>query len=281
MDPLFPIVSVPFPVPVPVHVRAVRLVSDNVIQGGVSTSSQFACIHSMFAHYFYRPQTKFAKVMFLHLSVILFTGGGLSALVHAGIHANPPEQTPPEQTPPRKQTHPPAQCMLRNTGNKRTVCILPECILVIVELFKFQLELQKAANEAGYDMKLVAMETLSLREQALQITCSKVLVGVQGILLDISLADPTGTSVPSTPALLVQFLSCSWGFRQKSCQIIGFRPKLKIWSPFLRLANPGSATDLADEFCVYKNIMIKYQSFNYVWRKFSSPDLHQIYFRSF
>ena len=27
--------------------------------------------------YFYRPQTKFAKVMFLHLSVILFTGGGV------------------------------------------------------------------------------------------------------------------------------------------------------------------------------------------------------------
>ena len=27
--------------------------------------------------YFYRPQTKFAKVMFLHLSVILFTGRGL------------------------------------------------------------------------------------------------------------------------------------------------------------------------------------------------------------
>ena len=29
------------------------------------------------AKYIYRPQTKFAKVMFLHVSVILFTGMGL------------------------------------------------------------------------------------------------------------------------------------------------------------------------------------------------------------
>ena len=34
------------------------------------------CISSGYQHY-YRPQTKFAKVMFLHLSVILFTGGGM------------------------------------------------------------------------------------------------------------------------------------------------------------------------------------------------------------
>ena len=29
-----------------------------------------------FPQYFYCPQTKFAKVMFIHLSVILFTAGG-------------------------------------------------------------------------------------------------------------------------------------------------------------------------------------------------------------
>ena len=34
---------------------------------------------------FLRPQTKFAKVMFLHLSVIRFTGR-VSASVYAGIH---------------------------------------------------------------------------------------------------------------------------------------------------------------------------------------------------
>ena len=42
-----------------------------------------------------------AKVIFLHLSVILFTGGGgrVSASVHAGM-AHPRADTPPGQTPP-------------------------------------------------------------------------------------------------------------------------------------------------------------------------------------
>ena len=170
--------------------RAVRLVSDNVMEGGVSTSSQFACIHSMFAHYFYRTQTKFVKVMFSHLFVILFTVGGGGCLPQCMLGYTPIllSRHPPEQTPPSLGSRhtPPAQCTLRNTGNKRTVCILLECILVIVELFKFQLELQKATKQAGYDMRLIAMETLSLREQAFQITCSKVLIGVQGMLLDTS-----------------------------------------------------------------------------------------------
>ena len=70
------------------------------------------CFSFMDTHY-YRPQTKFAKVMFLHLSVILFTVG-VSASVHAGIHT-PRQQTPPPReadtppqadTPPRKQTPP-------------------------------------------------------------------------------------------------------------------------------------------------------------------------------
>ena len=51
-----------------------------------------------------------AKVIFLHLFAILFTGG-VSASVHAGI-PHPQEQTPPgadplEQTPPQEQTPPP------------------------------------------------------------------------------------------------------------------------------------------------------------------------------
>ena len=63
----------------------------------------------------YRPQRSWAKVMFLQVCVILFTGG--SASVHAGI---PP---PPEQTPPRSR-HPPE------------VRILLECILVRLMLVK-------------------------------------------------------------------------------------------------------------------------------------------------
>ena len=65
--------------------------------------------------------------MFLHLSVILFTGG-VFAPVHAGIHpradmTSPPGQTPPPpgQTPPLPSacwdTHipAPAKCMLGYT----------------------------------------------------------------------------------------------------------------------------------------------------------------------
>ena len=54
---------------------------------------------------FYRPQTKFAKVMFLHVSVILSRGGG-SAPLHAGIHTHLPwdqRQIPP----PPGSRHPP------------------------------------------------------------------------------------------------------------------------------------------------------------------------------
>ena len=57
-----------------------------------------------FNHGNYRPQRSWAKVMFLQVCVILFTGG-VSASVHAGIpppwSRHPQEQTPPwEQTPP-------------------------------------------------------------------------------------------------------------------------------------------------------------------------------------
>ena len=51
-----------------------------------------------------------AKVIFLHLFVIMFTGGGGSASVHTGIHppgADPPgADYPPEQTPPGADTPP-------------------------------------------------------------------------------------------------------------------------------------------------------------------------------
>ena len=49
---------------------------------------------------YYRPQRSCGKVMFLHLSVILSTGG-------RGVSSSGPEGG---QTPPGR--HPPAQCML-------------------------------------------------------------------------------------------------------------------------------------------------------------------------
>ena len=51
------------------------------------------------------PQTKFAKVIFLHLSVILFTGG-VPASVHAGIPP-PAADTSPGADPPGPDTPPP------------------------------------------------------------------------------------------------------------------------------------------------------------------------------
>ena len=66
----------------------------------------------------YCPQTKLAKVMFLHLSVSHSVHRGASASVHAGIH--PRADTPPEQTIP--------------SGNKWAVRILLKCILLELKL---------------------------------------------------------------------------------------------------------------------------------------------------
>ena len=51
----------------------------------------------------YRPQTKFAKVKFLHLSVSHSVHVGVSASVHAGIH--PSGQTPPQVDTPHGSRH--------------------------------------------------------------------------------------------------------------------------------------------------------------------------------
>ena len=94
------------------------------------------------------------KVIFLHLSVILFTEGicpiacwdtqltprtrGWYPPWTRGRHpprpeaGTPQEQTSPEQTPPR------AQCMLGDTGNKRAVCILLECKCNLFFIFFLQ-----------------------------------------------------------------------------------------------------------------------------------------------
>ena len=79
------------------------------------------------------------KVMFLQLSVILFTEGGLPQcmLGYPLEQAPPGADTPPQQSP-HPSSHPPAQCMLGDTVNKWTVCILLDCNLVF---FTFTLKL--------------------------------------------------------------------------------------------------------------------------------------------
>ena len=126
---------------------------------------------------YYRQLTKFAKVMFLHVSVSHSVHRGVSASVHAGIppqeetpradtpRADTPqkqtphlEQTPPrsrhppggqtppwEQIPPQEQAPPPVQSMLGDTVNTRVVRILLECNLVW-EL-KWDQELSKRITE--------------------------------------------------------------------------------------------------------------------------------------
>ena len=71
------------------------------------------------------------KVIFLHLFVILFTGGWGLPQYMLGYH--PPDQAPHQTSPPGPGTlPPPVQSMLGDTVNARAVRILLECNLVHV-----------------------------------------------------------------------------------------------------------------------------------------------------
>ena len=65
---------------------------------------------------YYRPPTKFAKVMFLHLSVILFTGGGCLPQCMLGYTSQWEQTTPWEYTSPPRSRHP---HWSRHTGGSR------------------------------------------------------------------------------------------------------------------------------------------------------------------
>ena len=80
-----------------------------------------------FRTHYYRPQTKFAKVMFLYLSVSHSVHGGGDICLCACWDTN----TPPWANTPWSR-HAPTQCILGRYGNKRAVCILLECILVYI-----------------------------------------------------------------------------------------------------------------------------------------------------
>ena len=78
--------------------------------------------------YCYHPQMKFAKVMFLHLSVShsVHKGRGLPQCM-LGYHPTPGKADHSGKETPRARQIPPAQCMLVDTVNKRAICILLEC----------------------------------------------------------------------------------------------------------------------------------------------------------
>ena len=75
----------------------------------------------------YRQQTKFAKVMFLRLSVSHSVQGGCSVSQHAMGQHYISRHSPPGQV---DRYTPLEQCMLGDTGNKLAVRILLECSLV-------------------------------------------------------------------------------------------------------------------------------------------------------
>ena len=97
---------------------------------------------------YYRPQRSWGKAMFLHVSVILFTGGvwpiacwdappgtrGRHPPATRGRHpsgSRPPSiPQPPGADPPRTRHPPFTQCMLGEMGKERAVCIPLECNLV-------------------------------------------------------------------------------------------------------------------------------------------------------
>ena len=101
----------------------------NFLTPKMSFGRHLKMIHVHLINLLSLPQTKFAKVVFLHQFVILCTGGW-SVSVHAGIH--PTGQTPPGQTNPGQKSplvrHSRADSTPSgDTGNKRAVRILLEC----------------------------------------------------------------------------------------------------------------------------------------------------------
>ena len=88
----------------------------------------------------YRPQTKFLGQGNIFAPVCHSVHGGGLPQCMLGYH--PPPRQPPPTPPPREQTPPGpgnplgastplVQCMLGDTVNKRAVCILLECNLVL------------------------------------------------------------------------------------------------------------------------------------------------------
>ena len=124
-----------------------------------SLTESRACFHLVI---FTVRNSSYGKIMFLRLSVILFTGGGITSeskgwgclpLGTGGVcllstggctspRQAPPRQTPPGRYPSPRQIPPKADTPQANTPRRppqrplqRTVHILLECILVILLLF--------------------------------------------------------------------------------------------------------------------------------------------------
>ena len=101
-------------------------------------SGRYASYWNAFLFHFLPPSNEvWGKVIFLHLSVILFTGGGGDLGRYPPGRYTPWAGTASWQIHPLGQVHPHReQYMLGDTDNKREVRILLKCILVIHILAK-------------------------------------------------------------------------------------------------------------------------------------------------
>ena len=92
-------------------------------------------VYSLILFSFYRPQRGCDKVMFLHLSVILFTGRLADPLGQTRPLGRHQPSRQPQAHPlgrhPRGQTPSPMRSACLDTVKKRAVRILLECILVL------------------------------------------------------------------------------------------------------------------------------------------------------
>ena len=92
------------------------------------------CILLWRSFFFYCPLTKFAKAMFLHLSIILFKGGGGGYCIQRrGLHPGG-QHLRGSAFRGRVGKTPFPHRILQDTVNERAVHILLECILVSLHI---------------------------------------------------------------------------------------------------------------------------------------------------
>ena len=126
----------------PVCIRDQYLHRKRFFQGN-TTFRSYGVVKNFREEFFTARQTEvWGKVIFLHLSVILFRGGTCPGTPHPQEVHPPGRYSPPAGTPPGRYTPqagtphpragtPPCSNACWDTVNKRAVRILLECILVI------------------------------------------------------------------------------------------------------------------------------------------------------
>ena len=119
--------------------RVVLLMTITTMITTIITMYKFACFSCWQSEVVFTAHKRSLRRLGFNtcLSVILFTQGGVFASVQMGFTPPTPEEDTPLGSRHPGSRHPPAQCMLGDTGNKWAVRILLECILVCLLIWKF------------------------------------------------------------------------------------------------------------------------------------------------